>query len=73
MDVRFHWSRDKVDQGLLQVLRCPGPNNPADLFTKGHTGMHLRIVRGMFVDTDQPAHTSLPVHQSPAVFQQYSY
>jgi hypothetical protein len=34
MDMRFHWIRDRVDQGHFGVIWRNGPNNLADFFTK---------------------------------------
>ena len=34
IDMRFHWTRDRVRQGQFQVLWCEGINQVADFFTK---------------------------------------
>ena len=34
IDMRFHWIRDRVRQGMFQVLWRPGSTNLADFFTK---------------------------------------
>jgi hypothetical protein len=34
LDVRFHWLRDRIDQGQFRVLFVPGKKNLADFFTK---------------------------------------
>ena len=34
IDIRYHYIRDIVEQGLVQVYFIPGEDNPADLFTK---------------------------------------
>jgi hypothetical protein len=67
LDVRMHWTRDKVDLGLIQVLRCDGVSNPADFLTKGHPAAHVRRVMGTFVDTSTcPVGTVLPIAQTEA-------
>jgi len=67
LDVRMHWIRDKVDLGLIQVLRCDGVSNPADFLTKGHPAAHVREIMGIFVDTPTSAvGTILPIAQTEA-------
>lgn len=34
IDIRYHFIRDVIEQGLIQVYYIPGEDNPADLFTK---------------------------------------
>ena len=34
IDMRFHWVRDRIRQGLLKVKWQKGANNLADFFTK---------------------------------------
>jgi hypothetical protein len=34
LDMRFHWLRDRIDQGQLRVVFVSGLCNLADLFTK---------------------------------------
>lgn len=66
LDVRLHWTRDRVDRGLFRMLRCAGPANPADFLTKGHAASHLREVRPMFVDTPPDTVSAfLPLAQTP--------
>jgi len=67
LDVRLHWIRDKVDLGLIEVMRCDGVTNPADFLTKGHPAAHVRRIAGIFVDTPTlPVGTVLPVAQTAA-------
>jgi hypothetical protein len=35
LDMRFHWLRDRVDQGQFRVLFAPGLKNLADVFYQG--------------------------------------
>jgi hypothetical protein len=34
LDMRFHWLRDRIDQGQFCVVFVPGKKNLADFFTK---------------------------------------
>lgn len=34
IDIRYHYIRDVIEQGHIQVLFVPGMDNPADIFTK---------------------------------------
>jgi hypothetical protein len=34
LDMRFHWLRDRIDQGQFRIIFVPGKKNIADFFTK---------------------------------------
>jgi hypothetical protein len=51
IDMRYHWIRDRVDQGHFTVTWRPGKTNLADFFTKAHPAKHHREVRHLFVKT----------------------
>jgi hypothetical protein len=34
IDMRYHWTRDKVKQGEIEIIWRPGIDNQADIFTK---------------------------------------
>ena len=34
IDIRYHFIRDRITKGELEVAHCPGETNPADIFTK---------------------------------------
>ena len=34
IDLRYHYVRDIVEKGFIEVLFVPGLENPADIFTK---------------------------------------
>ena len=34
LDMRFHWLRDRIQQGQFRVIFVPGLQNLADFFTK---------------------------------------
>jgi hypothetical protein len=49
IDMRFHWIRDRVQQGQYTVMWRPGDTNLADYFTKTHTARHYREMRATYV------------------------
>lgn len=58
IDMRFHWIRDRVDQGQFRIEWKPGTTNLADFFTKAHSTKHHRQIRHVYV-TDPPRHNAL--------------
>ena len=34
IDIRYHFLRNKIEEGAISVVHCPGDVNPADIFTK---------------------------------------
>ena len=34
IDIRYHYIREVIEQGLVKVFHIDGKNNPADMFTK---------------------------------------
>jgi hypothetical protein len=51
IDMRFHWIRDRVDQGRFAITWRAGNTNLADYFTKAHPAKHCRAMRNIFVHT----------------------
>jgi hypothetical protein len=51
IQMRYHWVRDRVDQGEFTVIWKPGHLNLADFFTKAHPVHHHQLMRGIFLDT----------------------
>ena len=49
MDMRFHWTQDRVRQGQFIVRWAPGDTNFADFFTKLHPAKHHQLMRQYFV------------------------
>ncbi len=49
MDMRFHWIRDRADQGHFLITWEPGSTNLADYFTKVHPVKHYKAMRHFFV------------------------
>jgi hypothetical protein len=55
IDMRFYWIRDRVKQGQFHVYWGPGFQNLADYFTKHHSPAHHKIMRDMYIHSnDQP-------------------
>ena len=54
MDMRYHFVRDRVRQGQLQVQWAAGPTNLADYLTKAHPTRHFVAMRPFFVTTPAP-------------------
>jgi hypothetical protein len=51
MDMRFHWIRDRIQQGYFKILWQAGKDNAADYFTKVHPPAHHRRRRHIYVTT----------------------
>ena len=49
VDMRFHWIRDRVQQGHFTIAWRPGTENLADYFTKEHPLRHFRTMRSFLV------------------------
>jgi hypothetical protein len=53
LDMRFHWLRDRIDQGQFRVLFVPGKKNLADFFTKAlPVARHKALAPFFAVDDD---------------------
>ena len=50
MDMRYHWVRDRMDQGQHDVRWCKGSENVADYLTKAHPVHMYEEMRHLFVD-----------------------
>lgn len=48
-DMRYHWVRDRVRQGQLEVYWREGGHNLADYFTKDHPVAHHKAMRPFFI------------------------
>ena len=49
IDMRFHWIRDRVEQGHFNIFWLPGTSNLADFFTKIHSPSHHINMRAHYV------------------------
>jgi hypothetical protein len=49
MDMRFHWTKDRVRQGQFVGRWAPGDTNYADFFTKHHPIKHHQLMRQFYV------------------------
>jgi hypothetical protein len=54
MDMRWHWIRDKVDQGEFTVHWRAGKHSVADFLTKAHPSSHCREQRYLYVLPTEP-------------------
>ncbi len=53
LNMRFHWLRDRIDQGQFRVVFVPGKNNLADFFTKALPVARHKVLAPFFaVDDD---------------------
>jgi hypothetical protein len=48
-DMRYHWIRDRCEQGQFDVIWKRGKDNLADIFTKAHPVHHFRSMRKLYV------------------------
>jgi hypothetical protein len=53
MDMRFYWIKDRVKQGQFGVYWGPGFQNLADYFTKHHSPAHHKIIRDIYIHSDE--------------------
>ena len=47
IDIRYHYIRDVIEQGHVEVLFVPGIDNPADIFTKNLGWVKIQKFRPM--------------------------
>ena len=47
IDIRYHYIRDVIEQGYVEVLFVPGIDNPADIFTKNLGWVKIQKFRPM--------------------------
>ena len=47
--MRFHWIRDRTDQGHFKITWAAGTRNLADLMTKSHPAKHHMAMRKIYV------------------------
>jgi len=51
IDMRYHWIRDRVRQGIFKVFWSQGPGNIADYFTKLQPTKRQLIFESIFTKT----------------------
>ena len=49
MDMRFHWLRDRKNQGQFRTYWREGKTNLGDYVTKHHAAIHHRTVRSLYL------------------------
>ena len=47
IDIKYHFVREKVSEGRVEVQYCKTGNMLADMFTKGLSGPKFKKLRGM--------------------------
>ena len=47
IDIRYHFVRELIEEGKIEVLYIPGEHNPADMFTKSLARVKFEYFRGM--------------------------
>ena len=56
IDMRFHWLKDRAEQGQFKICWAPGEENWADHFTKHHPASHHKTVRPVCLnEEDSPS------------------
>jgi hypothetical protein len=51
IDMRYHWIRDRVRQGVFDVSWSAGPDNIADYFTKLQPAKRQKMFEAIFTHT----------------------
>jgi hypothetical protein len=51
IDMRYHWIRDRVRQGIFRVFWSSGPDNIADYFTKLQPASRQKVFEAIFTHT----------------------
>ena len=60
LDMRFHWLRDRIDQGQFRVVFVPGLRNLADFFTKSLPVARHKVL-APYIATDDNIDNTVPV------------
>jgi hypothetical protein len=68
LDMRFHWLRDRIDQGQFRVLFVPGKKNLADFFTKALTVAHHKTLAHFLPLTTTRSTDSIDLRLSTIIF-----
>ena len=53
MNMRYFWTRDQQNNGVIEVHWYPGTENLGDYVTKHHPPAHHRRVRKFYIYTDK--------------------
>ena len=67
LDMRFHWLRDRIDQGQFRVLFVPGLKNLADFFTKALPVARHKVLAPFFA-VDDDSSDSIDLRLSTILF-----
>ena len=61
LDMRFHWLRDRIDQGLFRVVFVPSLQNLADLFTKSLPVARHKVLAPFIATDDDNIDSTAPL------------
>ena len=61
LDMRFHWLRDRIDQGQFRVVFVPGLRNLADFFTKSLPVARHKVLAPYIATDDDNIDSTVPV------------
>ena len=60
IDMKFHWLRDRLRQGLIRVVYIPGERQLADFFTKAlPVWQHLKLLLRLYGLKNPESHSNL--------------
>ena len=59
--MRFHWLRDRIDQGQFRVVFVPGLRNLADFFTKSLPVARHKVLAPYIATDDDNIDSTVPV------------
>ncbi len=68
LDMRFHWLRDRIDQGQFSVLFIPGKKKLADFFTKALPTVARHKALAPFFTVDDDSTDSIDLRLSTILF-----
>ena len=47
IDIRYHFLRNKIEEGVIPIVHFPGDVNPADIFTKALPRFRFELLRNL--------------------------
>jgi hypothetical protein len=68
LDMRFHWLRDRIDQGEFRVVFVPGLQNLADFFTKSLPVARHKILAPFIAADDDSIDSTVPLTLTNILF-----
>jgi hypothetical protein len=68
LDMRFHWLRDRIDQGEFRVVFVPGLQNLADFFTKSLPVARHNVLAPFIATDDDSIDCTVPLTLTNILF-----